>query len=88
MSTVIFKSYHREVNLDQKGEEILTEALDELITQCLSDYRWRVNNAEFLANLHGTAEHGVINQNEKKCSRTIKNRAGKKEVTSKVEVKP
>lgn len=63
---VAFKSYTRKLDLDPIGEEIFLEALDELVSECRADYKWRIRNAEYLSNLHQNQDDKVINQKGKK----------------------
>ena len=50
------------IDLDQRGEEIFTEELKDLVRASQSDYRWRYNNSEYLDSLKESKSKGKTTQ--------------------------
>ena len=50
------------IDLDQRGEEIFTEELKDLVRASQSDYRWRFRNGEYLDSLRESKSKGKTTQ--------------------------
>ena len=68
VTTLTYGKITREVQLDEKGEEIFTEALEELITEMRKDFKWRSLHPQTPSNLNETPDQGKIIPKGKKKS--------------------
>ena len=75
MKTLTYGSLKIQIDLDEKGEEILEEQIKESITMALKDFKWRSQHPQTPSSLIETQEEGAIHPKEKKKS---KNRKAKK----------
>ena len=68
MKNLTFGDLKISIDLDEKGEEIFTEALEELITEMRKDFKWRSLHPQTPSNLNETPDQGKIIPKGKKKS--------------------
>lgn len=66
MKTLTYGSLKIDIDLDEKGDEIFIESLDELITEMRKDFKWRSQHAQNPSNLIDSAPKGINTPEGKK----------------------
>lgn len=73
MKVLTFGSLKIEINLDEKGEELLVEDIKESVDLAMRDYKWRARNAQTPSNLNETPNGGnTTPKASKKTKRKVK----------------
>ena len=72
MKTLTYGSLKIQIDLDAKGEEIFTEALEELITETKKDFKWRSLHPQTPSNLNESDQKGITTPERKKKSKNGK----------------